>query len=467
MQNRLLNPYFNLTAIRTPDMFFGRADLLRRFYSAIANRQSVSIVGSRHIGKSSFLLCASLPDIQERFDFDLSRHIFAYIDLREYLHKTSADFFRAVCKGILKHCPDSLHIQLQEDENVEDMFHALLEQIVSQDFFPVLLLDAFDNVARNMHFNPEFFAFLRSQGSGGKISYVTASVAPLAEVCHRGIADSPFFNIFYHCPLGPLTLEEARELITVPSERVDLPFTEEERHWILQMAGRHPFFIQRVCYALIEEKLFSSKSHLKQVKKLIYHDLLPHFQDTWDNLPEKSRSILQDEAQQKVKQERKLPELSESSLFRQFVRDTCRARLFKMTEEELEHALDNLDDARTLGQLDLRLLNLVSQRLKKVENPSSIEKGMAIRAVLNEAFERLRGADIENDVDSASLPQPAPQPYKILSLRYFKYHLKNEQIAARLGLSVRQYFRYRSRAIEDLLNILFEMENASNTGEDE
>ena len=138
-----------------------------------------------------------------------------------------------------------------------------------------------------------------------------------------------------------------------------------------------------------------------------------------------------------------------------------------MTEEELEHALDNLDDARTLGQLDLRLLNLVSQRLKKVENPSSIEKGMAIRAVLNEAFERLRGADIENDVDSASLPQPAPQPYKILSLRYFKYHLKNEQIAARLGLSVRQYFRYRSRAIEDLLNILFEMENASNTGEDE
>ncbi len=49
--------------------------------------------------------------------------------------------------------------------------------------------------------------------------------------------------------------------------------------------------------------------------------------------------------------------------------------------------------------------------------------------------------------------------YNILHYRYFKNHLKNEQIAARLEFtSTRQYFRERNKAITALLNILLEME---------
>src|SRR6266568_5017568 len=123
------NPYFNLTAIRKPDMFFGRNHLLRRFYAAIANRQSVSLVGPRHIGKTSFLLCASQPKMRERFEFDLS----------EYLHKTCEDFFEAVSNGLIARCPDSVDVRLPSKSNGEDKFSLLLEQIVDQQFFPVLL----------------------------------------------------------------------------------------------------------------------------------------------------------------------------------------------------------------------------------------------------------------------------------------------------------------------------------------
>ena len=42
----------------------------------------------------------------------------------------------------------------------------------------------------NKHFGPEFFAFLRAHATSGKVSYVTASIAPLYEVRHRGIAGS-------------------------------------------------------------------------------------------------------------------------------------------------------------------------------------------------------------------------------------------------------------------------------------
>ena len=199
----------------------------------------------------------------------------------------------------------------------------------------------------------------------------------------------------------------------------------------------------------------------KYIKKLIYLDLQPHFQNTWDHLSEKDKSLLQDEAQQKVNEEREQPELSESELFRQFVRNTCRIKLFKMTSEEIEHALDKLDDAKALGETNLRLLSLVSQRFRNDEHPSSVEKGIAIRTILNEAFERMRGSAIRSDTD------PSLQNYNILYYRYFKYHLTNENLAARIGISTRQYFRYRDKAIDELLNILLEMENTSNVDGDE
>ena len=76
VQVDVTNPYYHLTAIRNLDMFFGRTSLLRRFYELLYNRQSVSLIGPRGIGKSSFLYCACQVEIQERFPFDLSRYVF-------------------------------------------------------------------------------------------------------------------------------------------------------------------------------------------------------------------------------------------------------------------------------------------------------------------------------------------------------------------------------------------------------
>jgi hypothetical protein len=462
MQSWPPNPYFNLTAIRNPDMFFGRDKLLRRFYAAIANHQSVSLVGSRHIGKSSLLRYASLPEVQKQFtDFNLRRHIFVYLDLGEYLRITREDFFHAVSRGIITRSRSlsDLKIELrpQAEGRKESEFSLLLEQIVDQGYFPVLLLDAFDNVTLNEHFDPHFFRFLRAQATMDKVSYVTATLAPLAKIAHKDIVDSPFFNIFYNYSLGPLALEEAQELIVVPAEKAGLPCTEEERTWIVKLAGRHPFFIQRVCYYLYEEKSSQNNGRidLRHVEKQAYEDLQSHFQDTWKRLTKEHLTVLQNEARQKGKNDRALPELSESDLFRQFVRNVCRTEVFNMTAEELENALDEIDNTAALGETNLQLLNLVSQRLKKETPPSAAEKGLVIRTILNEALEQLRGSQARSDTDLSW------QNYNILYYRYFRYHLRNEQIAARFSVSVRQYFRYRTKAIEALLNALIEMENAS------
>ena len=85
-----------------------------------------------------------------------------------------------------------------------------------------------------------------------------------------------------------------------------------------------------------------------------------------------------------------------------------------------------------------------------------------MREVLKKAFERLGGSGVRTDM------APEWKYYNILYYRYFKYHLKNEQIAARLQFtSIRQYYRERNKAIEALLHILVKMEHASSSSMNE
>ncbi|QBD80390.1 hypothetical protein EPA93_32230 [Ktedonosporobacter rubrisoli] len=453
METDPFNPYYDLAAVRDPKMFFGRSHLLRRLYSATTNRQSVSLVGPRHIGKSSVLKCMQVPEIYARFGYDLSHTLLVLLDLREYLQKNCDDFFNAVSKQVVIQAHKQLPLSL-EGIGGEDEFVLLLDQIQERGFHLVLLMDAFDNIIRNKEFNLEFFAFLRALATMGKVSYVTASLAPLYEVCHSAIEGSPFFNIFSTFSLESLLEDEARDLITQPARRAGLSFSQEEVDWILKQAGRHPFFIQRMCHFLFEEKcLYSSeKVDLHRARSQAYNDLQPHFEYTWERLSEQQHELLKNEARLAENTRRELPELSESALFRKFVRDKYRIHLFHMTVEEVEKVLENLDDARALGESDLRHMNVVSSRLNRPD-AARIEKGMALREALYEAFERLRGNGTRRDT------APEWKLYNILYYRYFKNHLKNEQIAARLEFSsTRQYFRDRNKALDALFNVLMEME---------
>lgn len=443
-------------------MFFGRTTLLRHLYESVAYRQSVSIIGPRCIGKSSLLWYASLPEVQERFAFDFKRFIFVFLDLREYLTKTSGDFFHSVSKAIIAQGA-KMGITLQTDDLGEDEFSSILDQVAEKDFFPVLLLDSFDKVTLNRHFDPEFFEFLRAHASMGLVSYVTATLVPLSKVCHRKIAGSPFFNIFYTYYLEALTPEETWEMVAHPAERAQLPFTQEEIEQILKLAGRHPFFVQRVCYILFENKRWPGNEEMdeKSLKNLAYRELQPVFMDIWEELSPEEQTIILDEAQQRTNQQRALPELTESFLFRHFVRKTCQKGLFRMNADDLKEALGSLGTPKALGDSNLRLMKVVSQRLQTNLSPTVVDRGVLIRNVLNEAFETLQGTGSRNDsADDWKL-------YNLLYYRYFKYHLKNGQIAGRLGLtSMRMYYRIQEKAIEALLNALFDMEYAM-TGEEE
>ena len=99
------NPFINKNPIHSLEMlpmFHGRIAQLRRFYRDIAIRQSVSVIGPRQIGKTSFLWCACQPEVQERFDEDLRHHLFVLLDLREFIYQTADSFFQHVSAAIVR-----------------------------------------------------------------------------------------------------------------------------------------------------------------------------------------------------------------------------------------------------------------------------------------------------------------------------------------------------------------------------
>ena len=226
------------------------------------------------------------------------------------------------------------------------------------------------------------------------------------------------------------------------------------------LAGRHPFFIQRVCDVFFEKKVQQDDEEKEvneqELRKLAYHELEPHFKACWEELDEEQHMQLRYEVQRREGAARKMPELSESALFRQFVATTYRVGVFQIGTKEVEEALDLLTHPQELGEVGLRYMEIISRRLEGKPLSSAAERGLAVREVLREAHDRLKPAGIRTDSASQWLL------YNVLHYRYFKNHnITNEQIAARLELgSVRQFYRERTKAIEALLNVLLEMERS-------
>jgi len=451
------NPYYDFNAIRDPSRFFGREDQIYELLQACHKKQSLSITGSRHIGKTSLLNYLMDPVKHQKGKDNLQEHIFIFIDLRTYLEKTRDDFFDSVCEQIYTHGQQQASSLKRASRSGEDQFSQLLKDLHKADFHIVLLLDAFDNIVKNTQFDANFFSFLRFPATRGWVSYITALIKPLYElVISRPEVDSPFFNIFKNCPLGPFTHDEAEQLIMTPASATPYPFTPKEAQWILEQAGRHPFFLQVVCGFLFDEKCrqINSGVDLERVRERAYQELVPHFDQLWNDLTFEQQKNLKRELLQQSTIQYKFPELSESWLFRKRIHEKYQVDLFDISSKEVKEALDNLDNLALLQECKLAETHYVSIR-DKDNNASANKKGRLVLEFLKVGFERMNPGGIRSD------SAPEWRLYNILYYHYFKYRLANQHTAARLSISRRQFYREQEKALQALTKELLELEIAS------
>jgi len=450
---RVRNPYYHLTMIREPDLFFGRLNTLRRLYSAIYDQQCLSLVGPRRIGKSSILGMLRSEVVQKRFGYDLTTSIVTFIDTAEHPQKSVETFLHFTCEQLVAQSQGRIPPEILPLPGI-DSFRAFLDLIKAMGFHPVLLLDEFESITGAARFDQNFFAFLRAQANSGRISYITASRDSLDKVSHPEILGSPFFNIFSTHKLGPFTQEEAEALITIPSSLAGYTFTPDEVAWVLKVAGNHPFFIHRACYFLFEEKALAQGASvdLTILEKQTYEELLPHFEYSWNHLDAQQQELVAWEARRDEAFQRKHPELSESLLFRNFVRAEHSLNLASLTVADIDEILKNLDNVRFLGESKISYLNITYLEIRD-SNSSLVERGAAVKKLVLAAIEKLRPESSVKKLEGKW------RHYNILN--WSRHKLKVEEIAARLSISVRQYHRDRDVAVEALLNVLLEMEVTS------
>jgi serine/threonine protein kinase len=274
--------------IKDPANFFGRERELRRLRGYLRGLHSVSIVGSRRIGKTSLLLQLCHPNTTTQLEPDPSRYALVYVDCQG-LKELDAEGWRSL---LVSRVAEGLGIV--PTPRVRDGFHFqdIFRQLLGGGRRVVLMLDEFEDLASNPHLNADFFSGLRALGSGHSLAFVTASRLPLIELTYHdsNVLSSPFFNIFVTLKVRLLDEKAARALLGHPQAG----FSPETVDFLLELTGPHPCFLQLAGYHAFEwqEAGILDETARERVREEMEEAVEPHLRHGWEHLSQPARSAL-------------------------------------------------------------------------------------------------------------------------------------------------------------------------------
>jgi|GEM_PF-891625 len=481
------NPFDNPTTIRKPESFIGRDDILSRAFGMLKDRQNISLVGPKRIGKTSLLTCLRNEEMQKRFAFAGETFRFFYLDLQGRSMKMHQDLFIDLNRLLREQSQD---FNTDDAFDRSDEFSALLEHFQQHGQHPVLMIDTFDEIARYKTLDVNVFDVLRSTGTSGQISYITASLEPLSSILSKlptvSKLISPFATIFGHLRLKPFSRAEATHLLSSFSQREGLPFTEEEITWILEMAGEHPYLLQQIAAVLFEEKRAQRAETLDfpLMQREGLQNVLGHFEDCYQMLTLAEREALLAHIQTGDGGGRIYPELCASRLFQEYLRATNDVQTpgasqeastpqasgmaqathssqesikeemeddFDLTVKSFVKILDKFGDTKFLGKSEFISLPYIAAQISLQNAGLSVARGKIMQQVILEALDGLKGEEPRSD------SAPDWQDYNIL-YDIIKRDMKRKTIAIHMGVSERQLYRYQKRAAERLLGVILTMQ---------
>ena len=301
----LTNPFFHRGPIRDPAYFFGRERETSQILSLLGNRQSVSLVGQRRIGKTSLLFHLADPQVFTQHGLNATEHLFVYIDCgglsdldRPGLYRV---FMEEIADALLERDQsDWLDILTDSQPITYRRFERALRGLTRQGWKPIILLDEFERMSLNPQLDPDFFSGLRALAAKYSIAYVTASKHPLLALTYADAStlSSPFFNIFANIRLSLFTEAEARELLANLAVQGNVDFTQTTLEVILSLAGPHSLFLQIAgfhAFELWQEKAVRSQrpdSFEDELRNRFNASVEEHFGYYWHNLTDAEQYVL-------------------------------------------------------------------------------------------------------------------------------------------------------------------------------
>jgi class 3 adenylate cyclase len=289
------NPYYHRGPIKETQYFFNRARETAQALQMIRNRQSVSVIGPRRIGKTSFLFHLLDVTVRKTYGLDPERYSFAYLDAQALGGVSEADILRAMLEELaFQNQLPGIDIPPSLDYHA---FGRILRHWIKSGQQLVYLIDEFEYLGNNPNLETEFFSFLRSLTVRCDVAYVTASKASLLDIVDdSGKLSSPFFNFFVPLQLGLFTEEAARYLIRDPAAAMGIIIPQVAEDDILALVGPHPFFLQIACFhavELLEGDGYSFNEQTRaQWQETVQEELGPHYEYMISRLNEQERRTL-------------------------------------------------------------------------------------------------------------------------------------------------------------------------------
>ena len=284
--------------VRRSEDFYGRSTQTARFFEIVAGTQtqSVSILGVRRSGKTSFLQYVAHQEVMSRYVPNPRDYVMIYIDMSSC--RTPNDFYQRLMVNLEKRLSGTRPLNLWQSPDGQVSLYDI-ETILCQHPHRriILLLDEFDQI-RTGAFDENFLIELRAMT--GVLDYelacVTSSYWDLYQLgSHIGLPPtSPFYNIFYPTPiyLPGFRYSEAESLIRQPAAQAGIFYSETEVSDMYSLSGSLPFFLQATAACWFDEKLFNEPPTYNTILDKMMLELSPYFEQWWRHLNKCERWLL-------------------------------------------------------------------------------------------------------------------------------------------------------------------------------
>lgn len=295
------NPFYNRGPIKEPGFFFDRRTEVERALELLKQGQSISVIGQRRIGKTSFLNHISHPETLSRHVLAPEKFLFAFVECQELGSRTQDKNYARIVEAIEEKLPIAARGSLPDNVELQSVGYDRLRQIVKHlhraNLQVVVMFDEFEYMARNASLEPSFFPSLRSLTARYSVAFVTTTRVPLVRLNYARTTDvgSPFFNYFFPLQLGLFELESSRNMVHVLVKKGKVELDETVVDWIVQAGGNHPFLTQVAGYWAWELWCEKGKLEPRDVERLqssVYEDMEGHFLDCWHHLTQKEQETL-------------------------------------------------------------------------------------------------------------------------------------------------------------------------------
>jgi formylglycine-generating enzyme required for sulfatase activity len=292
-----VNPYCTGRPIQSPEMFFGRNDVLERIKQRLGPNNIIILYGQRRTGKTSTLF--QLKNVVYK---DTAVPVF--LTMQSMLGSDRSFFFFRTAREIYDAIRYMTDISAPNIDDYKSDPQYAFELFIKKATMKVkekpiiLMIDEFDGLFQMIKENrmePSVLDNLRSiMQHYQQIWFLLAGTHMLKQAASD--YKSALFNIATYEKISTLDENSARDLIVKPiKEHIEYePYVVDK---LISLTNGHPYFIQGICYELVYflESRQKQSVTLKDFNFVITEFLQQgssHFDNLWGYLPENERLFL-------------------------------------------------------------------------------------------------------------------------------------------------------------------------------